>query len=106
MGVSPAGDEPNHGFFQAWLGPADDWWRAQCGCGLHLGARRDLDAIVTIGIDLATYPTLYMVKTGTSGALQAWQLMAGTDAEDAPGGIVRPDDYNASTNAKVWKLLF
>lgn len=29
-------------------------------------------------------------------------LRAGTDATDTANGVARPDDYNASTNAKVW----
>lgn len=69
-------------------------------------AAADLDAIVTLGIDLATYPTLYLVKTGAGGGIQGWQLTAGTDAEDVGSGIVRPDDYAAATNEKVWKQVF
>lgn len=36
---------------------------------------------------------------------QWWKLFAGTDAEDPTGGIVRPDNYNGSTNAVVWKRI-
>lgn len=39
-----------------------------------------------------------------SGALKAYRLVAGTDAESSPT-VIRPDDYNASTNAFVWKLV-
>lgn len=70
------------------------------------GAATDIDGIVTIGIDLATYPTLYIFKTGAGGAAQGWQLVSGTDAENAEAGIVRPDDYAAGTNEKNWKLIF
>jgi hypothetical protein len=39
-------DDVGHDNVTVWRGPADDWWRALCACGIHLGARRDLDAIV------------------------------------------------------------
>lgn len=70
------------------------------------GTSSDLDSILTDPINLATYPLLYLAKTGTSGALQGWQLMAGTDAENVAAGIVRPDDYATTTNEKVWKQIF
>jgi hypothetical protein len=70
------------------------------------GTATDLDSLVTIGIDLATYPSLYIVKTAAGGGVQGWQLTAGTTAEDAASGIVRPDDYAAATNEKIWKLVF
>ena len=38
----------------------------------------------------------------TSNLIRLYQLIASTDAESAPTTI-RPDDYNASTNAKVWR---
>lgn len=40
-----------------------------------------------------------------SSELQDWILTAGTTAEDADNGIVRPDDYAATTNEQVWKRL-
>ncbi len=43
--------------------------------------------------------------TAIGGALRSWQLQARTDAEDAANGLVRPDDYNASTNARVWTQI-
>jgi hypothetical protein len=39
----------------------------------------------------------------SSSALRVYSLDAGTDAEAAPD-IIRPDDFNGSTNAKVWRL--
>jgi hypothetical protein len=36
---------------------------------------------------------------------QTWQLIVGTDAESPSAGVVRPDDYNASTNARIWVQL-
>jgi hypothetical protein len=40
--------------------------------------------------------------TVVSGVPHTWQLQAGTDATDADAGYVRPSDYDASTNARVW----
>lgn len=41
--------------------------------------------------------------TGSADALRVYELVAGTDAEVSPD-IIRPNDYAASTNEKVWKL--
>ena len=35
--------------------------------------------------------------------MRFYQLTSGTDAESAPD-VIRPDDYSASTNQKVWKI--
>ena len=40
-----------------------------------------------------------------SSEIQDWILTTGTTAEDADNGIVRPDDYAATTNEQVWKRL-
>jgi hypothetical protein len=64
------------------------------------GTAADLDAIATVGV---TVGKLVMFKDAdTSDLLRTYQLTAGTDAESAPA-VIRPDDYNASTNAKFWK---
>jgi hypothetical protein len=47
--------------------------------------------------------TSRIVIISISGAAKIYQLVAGTDAESSPT-VIRPDDYNASTNAFVWKL--
>lgn len=65
--------------------------------GLTGGTGTDLDSIATTGLPVNTTASLVIAD-----ALQVWQLQAGTDAENAAGGIVRPDDYAASTNEKVW----
>lgn len=36
---------------------------------------------------------------------QTWQLIDGTDADAPSAGVVRPADYNASTNARIWVQL-
>jgi len=38
-----------------------------------------------------------------ANAVQFYVLVAGTDAESSPD-VIRPDDYAAGTNEKVWKL--
>lgn len=61
------------------------------------GAATALDAIVTT-TKTAGY---YLEFVHTTDGPRAYQLTAGTSAESSPD-IIRPDDYNASTNAKVW----
>lgn len=63
------------------------------------GGTTALDGIPTVG------KSLLLVEIYVAAELQTWRLFAGTTAEDAASGIVRPDDYNASTNAQVWKRL-
>jgi|SRR5215217_152468 len=69
------------------------------------GTPNALDGIVTAG---GAIPTNFCVRV-LSGSLGGgdlsstnWVLVAGTNAEDPSGGIVRPDDYNGVTNARVW----
>jgi len=63
------------------------------------GGATKLDGLITAGKS-SLLTTIYV-----DGTLQDWLLLAGTDAENSAGGIVRPDDYNASTNAQVWKWI-
>jgi hypothetical protein len=67
--------------------------------GLTGGTSTDLDGIVT-----TTESVGVIIATSISSALSFYQLTTGTDAESSPN-IIRPDDYAASTNEKVWKLL-
>ena len=63
------------------------------------GGATALDGIATAD---GAFPTNGIVWVHVADELQGWVLLAGTDAEDAPGGIVRPDDYDGSTNARIW----
>lgn len=63
------------------------------------GGTTALDGIPTVG------KTALLVQIYVADELQDWRLFTGTTAEDAASGIVRPDDYNASTNAQIWKRL-
>lgn len=63
------------------------------------GGTTALDGISTVG------KTLTLVEIYVADELQDWRLFAGTTAEDSANGIVRPDDYNATTNAQIWKRV-
>lgn len=69
------------------------------------GGTTALDGLVTgasASPSIATGATV-LLSYGRVG--QTWQLIAGTDAEAPSAGVVRPDDYNASTNARIWIQL-
>jgi hypothetical protein len=66
--------------------------------GLTGGGATNLDGIVTAALAVTTGTSYFLSFDGG----QVWQLLAGTDAENAGAGIVRPDDYDAGTNARVW----
>lgn len=63
------------------------------------GAAGALDGIVTAS---GAVTTGRVVMAVISSVLGWWQLQAGTSAEDVSGGIVRPDDYDGTTNARIW----
>jgi len=66
------------------------------------GAAGSLDAIVTAGGAIVSGQIVLAV---VSSVLSVWRFQAGTTAEDPSGGIVRPDDYHASTNANIWSQI-
>ena len=70
--------------------------------GLTGGGSTNLDGLATV-----TIPVGKMVLLSFGDVLQIWILRASTDTEDlsATPARVRPDDFNASTNAKVWKQI-
>lgn len=63
------------------------------------GAAGALDSIPTASSAMTTGRWVLAI---VSGELSIWQLQAGTTAEDSANGIVRPDDYDGSTNARIW----
>lgn len=67
--------------------------------GLTGGTATDLDGIVTVGVTVGRVQLVSL-----SQVLYLYELKAATTAESDPD-IIRPDDYNASTNAKVWALV-
>ena len=63
------------------------------------GTSTDLDGITTSGVTVGL-----VVMTLVSSELGFYALAAGTDAESSPD-VIRPDDYAASTNEKVWRRI-
>lgn len=61
------------------------------------GTATCLDAVATVGVTVGR-----IIAITISDVFQIWKLKAGTEAENEASGIIRPDDYNASTNAKYW----
>jgi hypothetical protein len=70
--------------------------------GFTGGGLTKLDGLPTTTLPVNTVVSL--VKT-SEAVLSSWRLDAGTTAESEAGGIVRPDDYHASTNAKLWTRI-
>jgi len=68
--------------------------------GTALLSAETLDAIPTT----TQTAGLLQLSVVVGALLYHYDLLAGTDAESAPG-VIRPDDYAASTNEKVWRLL-
>lgn len=62
------------------------------------GGATKLDGLATVGLSVNRVLAFIEATDG----LRLYALVAGTDAESSPA-VIRPDDYNASTNAKVWK---
>jgi len=58
-----------------------------------------LESLTTAGGVINTNSVAFTV---VSGVPHTWQLQDGTNDTDASAGYVRPSDYNASTNARVW----
>lgn len=72
--------------------------------GLTGGTSTDLDGIATASGATVPYTTVFLAF-GTPRAGQTWQLIPGVNADDVDGGIVRPDDFDSSTNPYVWIRL-
>jgi hypothetical protein len=52
----------------------------------------------------STLPLNRVLGVIVGSTLSFYQLQAGTSATASPG-IIRPNDYNATTNARVWKQI-
>lgn len=83
-------------------------WLADC---VH--PRRDITSLTGGGAtSLDGQATAFgALPVGYTGLLsygrvgQTWQLIAGTDAEAPTAGVVRPDDFDLSSNALIWVQL-
>jgi Head domain of trimeric autotransporter adhesin len=72
--------------------------------GLTGGTSVKLDAIPT-GTSIAQkVETGTMVAVVISDEVSHYRLVDGTDAESSPD-VIRPDDYHATNNPRVWKLM-
>ncbi len=69
--------------------------------GLTGGTASELDSLSTVSRTVGE--TFAMLDADASNALRIYELASGTDAESSPD-VIRPDDYAASTNEKVFKL--
>jgi hypothetical protein len=65
------------------------------------GTSADLDAVPTVTRSLNTLVQFY--DADGDDTLRTYRLEAGTDAESSPD-VIRPDDYDGTTNQKVWKI--
>lgn len=63
------------------------------------GVSNSLASLVT---DTDIYPIGLCVFLPSLATPATYQLVSGTDAENSPF-VIRPNDFNISTNAKVWK---
>lgn len=67
------------------------------------GGGTNLDGLATGTTANPTIQTSAVVEIDLSGVLYFYKLVTGTDAESSPS-VIRPDDYDGTTNARVWKL--
>lgn len=72
--------------------------------GLTGGGTTKLDGIPTTTLAARTLIHLMREVDGYH-RLETWRLASSTAAEDEAGLVIRPDDYHATTNAKVWFQL-
>lgn len=70
--------------------------------GLTGGGATKLDGLQTAGKRSAGH-LVSLIDDASPAMLRVYELAAGTTAESSPT-VIRPDDYNASTNAVVWLL--
>lgn len=68
------------------------------GVDSSITSEATLAAVITANL---TVPVVKVWVNAADLTIQVWVLKAGTDATSA-GSVRRPNDYNASTNAKVW----
>lgn len=65
----------------------------------YTGEGDSLEHVTTAGGIISTGSVAFTV---VDAVFHTWQLQSGTNATDASAGLVRPVDYNSSTNARVW----
>lgn len=80
----------------------DDAYSGAKGVAPGINTIAGLKAIVTAPLTVTGLYVLFR-DSAASNALRVYELVAGTDAESSPN-VIRPNDYAASTNEKVWKI--
>ena len=68
------------------------------------GGGTALDGIATGTTASQIVATNSMFAIEISDSISFYELVSGTDAESSPD-VIRPDDYDGTDNARVWKLL-
>jgi len=75
--------------------------------GLTGGGATKLDGLTTTDVSVGFCTFLPALVIGSVATPKMMHLVTGTDAENADPAagviIIRPDDYDGSTNAKVWR---
>lgn len=71
--------------------------------GLTGGGSTKLDGIVTAGVAVGKVVVVTLL-VGSNVVFYVYRLITSTLAESAPFNI-RPDDYNGTTNTKIWRLI-
>ena len=67
------------------------------------GTAADLDAVPTVAVTVGKL-VQFVDQDASPNVLRTYRLDAGTTAESSPN-VIRPDDYNGTTNAKIWNLI-
>jgi len=77
----------------------DNKYSGAAGVYLNITDTTGLKAVTTIGVSVG----FLIFYRDSSGNLNSYQLVSGTDAESLPS-VVRPTDYDGATNQKIWKI--
>lgn len=77
----------------------DDKFSGSGGVNPNITDTTGLKAIVTVGVAVG----VIVFYRDSHANIKGYQLTSGTSAESSPS-IIRPTDYNGSTNQKIWKL--
>lgn len=73
--------------------------------GLVVQIRRDITSFALLAAVATAGGAVQGMIVNIAGEPRIWGLVAGTDATDTAAGIQRPDDYDGTTNAYVWKSI-
>lgn len=77
----------------------DDQYTGARGVYVPITDITTLKAVITVGVSV----NIMIFFRDSSGNLNSYKLVSGTDTESLPS-VVRPLDYDGSSNQKVWKI--